>query len=165
MPPRWHRVRSVREREQIPLRRVSRWTKLKVSALKALEDESQDLRVSTLYTWARLLDVPVSELLREPEGTLSEPIRQRACLLRIAKTAYSLLEKSQDSASRRLAQNLVDQLTELMPELANVSPWPEEGSRRAPRSAPRIFSRVLPAAGVPTEFSEQWSDSSYVHDM
>ena len=51
-------------------------------------------------------------------------------MLRLMKTGAAILERSQQPGIRCMAQTLVDQLIELMPELKDVKPWPAVGKRR-----------------------------------
>jgi hypothetical protein len=47
------------------------------------------------------------------------------------KTALALLEKADSKATRAMAQTLVDQLIEVMPELQGISAWKAVGKRRS----------------------------------
>jgi hypothetical protein len=87
--------------------------------------------------------VPVADLLVEQEASLSHPIMQRAQMVRLMKTATSILESAQAPATRRMAQMLVDQLVEMMPELAEVSPWHSVGQRRSLDEFGRAFERRI----------------------
>lgn len=134
----------------------ARRTRMPAGALRKLEDERNDLSISLLHRMAQGLGVPVSELLIESSQGLSEPIRQRACLVRIARTAHSLVAHSKTQAMRSLAQTIVNELTEIMPELAEVGSWPEFGTRRPVTDIPRILDRIV--SGVPTTFTEPAGD-------
>jgi hypothetical protein len=46
------------------------------------------------------------------------------------KTAVSILEAAETPELQRFATNLVDHLTEIMPELREVPAWPTVGQRR-----------------------------------
>ncbi len=108
-----------------------------------------------MYRWQKELNVPLSELFVEPDGALSEPIRQRAALLRIAKTARSLLKIRTSTEIRRLLVSLLKDLSQLMPELKHVGPWHEVGQRRGADELGRAAERW----GVPEqEISENGSD-------
>ena len=56
---------------------------------------------------------------------------ERARLIRLMKTASAIKESVKSVGARRLATMLVDQLVEIMPELAEVSPWHSVGQRRS----------------------------------
>jgi hypothetical protein len=118
--------------------------KSSVSDVKRQENETADLLLSTLYKWQEALEVPVSELLVESNEPLSSPVRNRAKMLRIMKTAVTILERTRQTSIRRLAQMLVEQLTELMPELEGVGPWPAVGKSRLPSDYGQVVHRRLP---------------------
>jgi len=98
--------------------------------LKVQEEETSDMLLSELYAWQRVLDVPVAELLVDNDGSLSPPVLERARLVKLMKTAAAILDKADNPSIRRMAQTLIDQLTEIMPELQGVSPWHAVGQRR-----------------------------------
>ena len=93
-------------------------------------EETSDLPLSVLCAWQKVLDVPIAELLVDSEEDLSQPLMQRAQLVRLMKTAMSLLEQADDEGGRGLAQALVDRLIEFMPELQGISAWHAVGKRR-----------------------------------
>jgi transcriptional regulator with XRE-family HTH domain len=126
-----HRIKQARKSAGVSLRTIARRTKTTVTALRAQEHEHADIRLSDLYRWQQGLRIPVEELLQEPAESLSEPIRQRACLLRIAKTAHSLVKECTSPATQSLAQTLLGQLVEIMPELKDVGPWHDRGQLRS----------------------------------
>jgi hypothetical protein len=125
------------------LRTAARQLKTDIRSIRAQEQATSDLRLSDLYKWQRALDVPVSELLVESEEPLSRPVRERAALVKVMKTARSLLESAPSGAARRMAENLVEQLLELMPELAEVSPWHSVGQRRSLEEMGRIAEQPV----------------------
>lgn len=139
-----HRLGTVRSREGVTRRTVARRLKTSISDVKRQEDETADLLLSTLYKWQEVLDVPMSELLTETEEPLSSPVKKRAELLRIMKTAVTILERTRQTSIRRMAQTLVEQLIELMPELEGVSPWPAVGKSRLPSEYGQAIHRRLP---------------------
>ena len=129
-PCRLHRIHDVRVREDVSLCTVSERTGVGISRLKQQEDARSDLRLSELYRWQQALDVPTLHLLSEPELALSDPVRHRALMVRAAKTAVTILEESTTDAIRMLAQTLIAELVELMPELKDVGSWPKVDKRR-----------------------------------
>jgi transcriptional regulator with XRE-family HTH domain len=141
---RMHRISTVRQRQGVSLRSVARQMRIDVRRLRAQEDESADLMLSTLYQWQKVLDVPISELLVETSDPLSPVILQRARMVKIMKTVAAILERSENKSIRRLAEMLTEQLTELMPELKDVSPWHSVGQRRTAQELGRIVERRLP---------------------
>jgi transcriptional regulator with XRE-family HTH domain len=124
-----HRLRSVRRSEGVSRRAMARRLNTDVQSV-AQEEESADLPLSTLYRWQAALDVPIEELLIEHGPELSAPVRKRSQMLRLMKTAASIIEQAKQLAIRRMGQNLVDQILEIMPELEGVGPWPLVGQRR-----------------------------------
>jgi transcriptional regulator with XRE-family HTH domain len=138
-----HRIKQVRLNEGLSLRAMARRMNTTISDLKAQEDERADLRLSELYRWQEELRVPARDLLVEPEDDLSDPVYRRASLIRLAKTAKALARKVTSPTTRRLADNLVEQLTCLMPELEEIGPWHECGQRRSLDEPSRLDSQVV----------------------
>ncbi len=138
-----HRINTVRERQGMSLRSVSRQMHVDVRRLRSEEDESSDLLLSTLYQWQKVLDVPITELLVETEDTLSPAVMQRARMLKIMKTVAAILERNNSPPIQRLATMLHEQLVELMPELEDVSPWHSVGQRRTSQEFGRVFEQMI----------------------
>jgi transcriptional regulator with XRE-family HTH domain len=138
-----HRIASVREQQGISLRAVSRQMGTEIRRLREEEDENTDLKLSDLYRWQKVLDVPISELLEEPGTSLSNPVMERAQLLRLMKTAMSILENSRSPGVRRMAQVLVEQLIDMMPELEAVTGWHTVGQRRRLDEYGRVVERCI----------------------
>jgi hypothetical protein len=84
-----------------------------------------------LYQWQQALGVPVSDLLVESTDPLSAPVLERARMIKVMKTVAAIMENADSASTRQLAQTLVSQLVEIMPELEGVSPWPAVGQRRS----------------------------------
>jgi transcriptional regulator with XRE-family HTH domain len=125
-----HRLAEVRRQQGVTRRTVARRLNTDIGSIKQQEQPDADLPLSILYAWQEVLDVPVAELLIETDEPLSTPVLRRAQLVRIMKTAAAILERSQQAGVKRLAQMLVEQLCEVMPELSGVSPWHTVGRRR-----------------------------------
>jgi transcriptional regulator with XRE-family HTH domain len=125
-----HRLGTVRKQQGYSLRRVARQLRLPMEAVRRQEDEQSDMTLSDLYRWQRALEVPVSELLVDLDAPLSPPIMERARMVKLMKTALAIQERSGTNGVRRMADNLVNQLLEIMPELQGVSPWHAVGQRR-----------------------------------
>jgi transcriptional regulator with XRE-family HTH domain len=139
-----HRLGAVRRREGISRRTIARRLKTSISDVKRHENETADLLLSTLYKWQQVLEVPVTELLVESNEPLSSPVRSRAKMLRVMKTAVTILDRARQTCIQRLAQMLVEQLVELMPELEGVGPWPAVGKSRQPSEYGQVVHRRLP---------------------
>ncbi|MEE8451124.1 MAG: helix-turn-helix transcriptional regulator [Thermoguttaceae bacterium] len=129
-PAALHRLAAVRRQQGISRRTVARRLGMEVSQVKAQERDTSDLLLSRLYQWQQLLEVPITELLVEASDPLSEPVLKRAQLVRVMKTVLAILETSDQEPIQRMAQTLVEQLTEIMPELEGVGPWHAVGERR-----------------------------------
>jgi transcriptional regulator with XRE-family HTH domain len=125
-----HRLETVRRLQGVSRRAVARRLNMDLATVKQQEQETSDLLLSTLYKWQELLDVPVAELLVDSADTLAFPIMKRAQMIRLMKTALSIMEHATQVAIRRMAQMLIDQLVELMPELEGVGAWHAVGQRR-----------------------------------
>jgi hypothetical protein len=107
------------------------------------EQESTDLRLSDLHKWQKALDVPITELVTDDEMPLSQPVMERARLIRLMKTAAAIHERAPSLGIKRMAQMLVEQLVEIMPELRDVSPWHQFGQRRSLDEMGRIMDRTI----------------------
>jgi hypothetical protein len=136
--PKLQKLGAARRRQGISIRCVAQRLGLSVNEVRAQEDESADLRLSELYHWQAALEVPVEELLCEPNDALSTRILTRARMLRVMKTALAMRRQARSEAERRLTRLLVDQLLEIMPELKEVSAWPTVGQRRTAEEYGRI---------------------------
>jgi transcriptional regulator with XRE-family HTH domain len=101
-----------------------------IEQVQQQECETADLPLSVLYAWQKALDVPAAELLDEPTDSLASPILERSQLLRLTKTVLAVRNGARQESIRRMAQNMHDQLVEMMPELADVIAWHSKGKRR-----------------------------------
>jgi transcriptional regulator with XRE-family HTH domain len=144
-----HRLGEVRQREGLTRSHIARHLGISVQEVQQQEEPSSDMLLSNFYQWQKVLEVPAAELLNEPDGSLSPPVQLRARLLRIMKTARSIQDGTRQVSIRRFAQVLVDQLVELMPELADTAAWPARGRRRNRNELGQAFFR-----GLPLEFFE-----------
>jgi transcriptional regulator with XRE-family HTH domain len=123
------------------LRSVARRMGVTVRQVIEQEDEASDLSLSTLLAWQQALEVPLSELLVEADGDLSTPVLHRARMIRVMKTAAAIRQESDREAIKHLADRLYDDLTQIMPELKDVGPWPSLSSRRPPGDCGRILQQ------------------------
>ena len=139
-----HRLRRVRCREGLSRCIVARRLGLSEDDVKCQELETADIPLSALYKWQEVLGVPLTELLEEPKQSLSPPLMKRAQMLRVMKTAKYILEQTGQKCVKRMAQRLVKQLIEIMPELRKVSPWQLIGRRRRRREYGRAAEYSLP---------------------
>ncbi len=126
----FHRIAEVRRLQGVTLRNVARRLGMSLPVVRRQEQPDYDLRISELQRWQEVLEVPVAELLVEGDGQLSGPVLQRSRMVKLMKTAAALRERTQGSPEARMVEMLVDQILEIMPELADVTPWHSVGQRR-----------------------------------
>jgi len=129
---------AARRRQGLSVRCVAQRLGCTVAEVRAQEDEQSDISISALYRWQKALEVPIEELLHDPQDTLSPRVLTRARLLRVMKTAMAIRRQARSEAERRLARLLTEQLLEIMPELKEVSGWPAVGHRRTADEIGRI---------------------------
>jgi transcriptional regulator with XRE-family HTH domain len=125
-----HRLAEVRKNQGVSIANLARRLNMEAMDVRVQEKPTSDMLLSQLYRWREILDVPVAELLIDPEDSLDNPIKARASLLRVMKTVRSILETAHEKPIQRMAQTLFDQLVEIMPELSEVSAWPTVGQSR-----------------------------------
>jgi hypothetical protein len=130
-PRHFHRIAEVRRLQGVTLRNVARRLGLPLAVVRRQEEPDCDLRLSDLLKWQSVLEVPVAELLVEGEGQLSGPVLQRSRMVKLMKTAAAIRERTEATSVGRMVTMLIDQILELMPELADVTPWHTVGQRRS----------------------------------
>jgi transcriptional regulator with XRE-family HTH domain len=138
-----HRVASVRQEQGVSIRTAARQLGHTLAAVRSQESEETDLRISELMRWQQILNVPLADLLVDPGSALSRPVMERARLIRLMKTAAAIRESVKSAGASRLATMLVEQLLEIMPELAEVSAWHSVGQRRSLDEYGRIVERRM----------------------
>ena len=79
---RMHRIATVRNQENMSLRTVARKTGIPFETLQQQEHEYEDMPLSALYAWQEALNVPLADLLVEPDDNLSPSIAKRAQLVK-----------------------------------------------------------------------------------
>jgi transcriptional regulator with XRE-family HTH domain len=139
-----HRLAAVRRQQGISLRTMARYLRVDESAVVQQEQETSDLSLNELFQWQRALGVPVADLLVDSDAPLSNPVMGRARMVKIMKTAQSIMEKAQTNSQRRLVTMLIEQLLEVMPELRDVAAWNAVGKRRTQDELGRAVERTLP---------------------
>jgi transcriptional regulator with XRE-family HTH domain len=125
-----NRLAEVRQQQGISRRTIARRLNIDLATVREQESATADISLSQLYEWQKVLEVPLSELLIEADDSLSAPVMQRAQLVRLMKSALAIQENAKQESIRRMGQTLIDQLLEIMPELAGVGPWHAVGQRR-----------------------------------
>jgi len=143
-PKTLQKLSAARRRQGLSVRCVAQRLGRTVTEVRAQEDEGSDLLISELYRWQQALEVPVEELLSEPEDALSPRVQMRAQLLKVMKTAMAIRRQARSEGERRLGRLLVEQLLEIMPELKEVSGWPAVGHRRRADEMGRIGENPIP---------------------
>jgi transcriptional regulator with XRE-family HTH domain len=131
-------VGEARRRQGLSIRCIAQRLGLSVNEVRAQEEADADMTLSELYRWQAVLDVPLEELLADPQDALSPRVLMRARMLRVMKTAQALRAQARSESERRLARLLIDQLIEIMPELKEVAAWPTVGHRRTADEVGRI---------------------------
>ena len=124
-----NRVAIVRKQQGVTERTVARRLGIDVRSYRELENPSRDLRLSELKALRNALEVPLEDLIVDRQS-LSRPIEERAKLVKIMKTAAALRELPTNARAARMSKMLCEQLVDLMPELEEVSGWPQFGARR-----------------------------------
>jgi len=152
--PKLHRIRELRKRQGVSLRTASRKLGIPASQVRQEESPDSDVLVSQLVRWAEALDVPIADLLEEPQNTLSSPIRERAKLVRIMKTVKSIAERTKEPAVGIMAEMLIDQLVDLMPELEDIHPWNNVGQRRSLNDLGQIAERRISCDAIVSAFRD-----------
>lgn len=124
-----HRIREVREQQGVSIRSMARRMGIDVRSYKHIENPYRDLTISELGAVQKALDVPLADLLVDREG-LASPVQERAKLVKAMKTAVAIKEVGASPRIDRMAQMLCEQLRDIMPELEDISGWPQFGARR-----------------------------------
>ncbi len=133
----------MRKEQGVSLRTAARQLKTDVATVRRQEDPGSDLTISELLRWQQVLDVPLIDLLDDPSPPLSRPVLERARMVRLMKTAAAIHDKGGPSDVQRMARMLMDQLIEVMPELAEVGPWHSVGQRRSLNEYGRVVERCV----------------------
>ena len=139
----FHRIAEVRRQQGVTLRNVARRLGIPLPVVRRQEQADCDLRLSDLFRWQEVLEVPVAELLVEGEGQLSGPVLERSRMVKLMKTVAAIRERSRDPAVARMVAMLVEQILEIMPELADVTPWHAVGQRRTRDELGRTARQVV----------------------
>ncbi|QDV24841.1 helix-turn-helix domain-containing protein [Aureliella helgolandensis] len=150
-PPQvFHRVAEVRESQGLTERTIAKRMGIDIRSYRRLECATTDLCLSELVALQKALDVPLVDLL-EDQDCLSRPVEQRAGMVKVMKTAVALREIKAAPRVQRLSSMLCEQLVSLMPELRDVSGWPQFGARRGQ-------SAVAKALMLPIDTSDLSAD-------
>ncbi len=142
-----HRLAEVRVQQGISERTMARRLGIDLKSYREMEDPHYDLTLSQLTKLQEALDVPIADLL-EDHHALSRPVHERAKLLKVMKTAVAMREAKINPRTDRMAQMLCEQLIDLMPELAEVSGWPQFGARRGLSAIGKVLQNPIDTSGL-----------------
>ena len=144
LPRQLQQLSEARRRQGLSVRCVAQRLNLTVGEVRAQEEGGADMLLSELYRWQSVLDVPLEELLADPQDSLSPRVLLRARMLRVMKTARAIRAQARNESVHRLAKLLISQLIEIMPELKEVAAWPAVGHRRTADEMGRIAEHPIP---------------------
>jgi len=130
-----HRLAAVRKAKKIPRRVLAEQLGITVEELR-IKEASADLTISTLCHWASTLNVPVTELVVEPDESLAPTRMARSQAARLMNVAAKLRDRSRRRGIQRLAQTFVEQLAEILPALEELARKNHRHSRRPNRQPP-----------------------------
>jgi|MDSW01.1.fsa_nt_gb transcriptional regulator with XRE-family HTH domain len=140
----FHKISEVRQRQGVTLRNVARRLGMEMAVIRKQEKPDSDLRISDLLRWQHVLDVPLSELLEDGLDQLSGPVLVRSRMVKLMKTAAAIREQVGDNAGSQLVSQLIGQILEMMPELADITPWHTVGQRRTLDDVGRTARDTVP---------------------
>ena len=83
-------VGEARRRQGLSVRCMAQRLGRSIGEIRAQEEEHADMLLSELYRWQAVLEVPLEELLADPQDALSPRVELRARMLRVMKTARAL---------------------------------------------------------------------------
>lgn len=143
-----HRLAAARQAKGVTCFELARKLGTTVEKVR-LQEEAADLSISTLNAWAAALDVPVTQLVVEPEEWLQETNLAKPQAERLLRLAVELRDRSRRRSIQRLAQTFVDQLTEIDPALNSGG----NGNGNGRRHQPPVFelTRFRRANGKPAD--------------
>jgi transcriptional regulator with XRE-family HTH domain len=130
-----HRLGAVRKAKKVPRRVLAEQLGITVEELRNKE-ASADLTISTLCHWASTLNVPVTELVVEPDESLAPTRMARSQAARLMTVAAKLRDRSRRRGIQRLAQTFVEQLAEILPSLEELAQKNHRHCRRPNRQPP-----------------------------
>ena len=111
-----HRLSAVRRQQGVSLDDLARRLNMPVDRVMSQGRETSDLQLSELWAWQDVLAVPVGHLLIDRAGPVQDPELERAQMHRLLKIASSIRERAQSRTVQRLAEAMIAQLVEIMPE-------------------------------------------------
>ena len=145
-----NRVQLVREQQGVSARTIARRLGIDLRSYRRLEDPLTNLTLQELFALQNALEVPIADLIVE-RTTLARPVEERAKMIKIMKTAVAMREADLGSRSKRMAEMLCDQLIDLMPELEDVSGWPQFGARRGISAVGKALQQPIDMSNLQAE--------------
>lgn len=139
-----HRVAEVRRQQGVSVRSAARRMGVPMEQVRREEQPETNLTLSDLARWQQALEVPLVDLLEDNDAPLSAPILKRAKWLRLMKTVKALGELESTPSVSRMVAMLEQQVTEVMPELAEVGAWHSVGQRRTQDELGRVAEDLVP---------------------
>lgn len=143
-PAKRHRLAEVRRQQGVSVRSAARRMGVPMDQVRREEKPDSDLTLSDMARWQVALEVPLVDLLQDNDAPISAPVLKRAKWLRLMKTVKALGELEATPAVARMTQMLEQQVTEVMPELADVGAWHSVGQRRTQDELGRITEDLVP---------------------
>ncbi len=147
----FHRIAEVREQQGVSIRSMARRMGIDAKTYRSLEDPIRDLTLSELSAIQQALDVPIGDLLVECEG-FSQPVEQRAKMVKAMKTAVAIRETNSSPRVERMAEMLCEQLCDMMPELKDVSGWPQFSARRGANALGKALAQQIDMSAISSDF-------------
>jgi len=114
--------------------------RIMVETAQRQEDPTYNLDLTQLRAWQKALDVPIAELIEEPDKEFSPLIQSRTQIFKLGKTVASVLKTTEEKDTRILAEMMQEQLAEIMPEAAEADAW--QGKARYEKSKDPGISQV-----------------------
>lgn len=137
-----HRIAEVRKSQGLTERTIAKRMGLDIRSYRRIECATTDITMSELLAAQKALEVPLVDLLHDTDS-LSRPVEERAQMVRVMKTAAAIREAQPTGRVSRLAKMLCDQLVRLMPELEEVSGWPQFGARRGQSAVAKALAQPI----------------------
>ena len=124
------RVAAVRRQQGISRRTLARRMNVDLSAIREQESETYDLTLSQLYAVAKAPRSSRERIVGRGRRQPRSPRHAARPTVRLMKSALAIKENAKQESIRRMVETLIEQLLEIMPELAGVGPWHAVGKRR-----------------------------------
>ena len=111
-----HCLSTVRRQQGVSLHKVAESLSTPLDRVVWQETETSDLSLSELWAWREVLGVPVGDLLNDRASPVYGPEIERSQIHRLIKIASHIRDRTQSLSVQRLAEMMITQLFEIMPE-------------------------------------------------